>query len=98
MISISEAGTAQPVAEGGPGEIVSVSLLTFIESVKLHKEFDCFRFSQMHLDNVKCSVPTLACGEVIHRPHGHVMLESYPINAKCEWTLQVGQGATIELR
>ncbi|XP_056602708.1 inactive serine protease PAMR1 [Triplophysa dalaica] len=40
----------------------------------------------------------LTCGEVIHRPHGHVILESYPINAKCEWTLQVGQGATVELR
>lgn len=43
-------------------------------------------------------LPTLACGEVIQRPHGHVTLESYPINAKCEWTLQVGQGATMELR
>ncbi len=41
---------------------------------------------------------TLACGEVIQRPHGHVTLESFPINAKCEWTLQVGQGATVELR
>lgn len=40
----------------------------------------------------------LTCGEVIQRPHGHVTLESYPINAKCEWTLQVGQGATMELR
>lgn len=40
----------------------------------------------------------LTCGEVIHRPHGHVTMESYPINAKCEWTLQVNQGATIELR
>uniref|UniRef100_A0A672LCI1 Peptidase domain containing associated with muscle reration 1 n=1 Tax=Sinocyclocheilus grahami TaxID=75366 RepID=A0A672LCI1_SINGR len=40
----------------------------------------------------------LTCGEVIQRPHGHVTLESYPINAKCEWTLQVGKGATMELR
>ncbi|KAK7176116.1 hypothetical protein R3I93_000390 [Phoxinus phoxinus] len=40
----------------------------------------------------------LTCGEVIQRPQGHVTLESYPINAKCEWTLQVGRGATVELR
>uniref|UniRef100_A0A671MKQ5 Peptidase domain containing associated with muscle regeneration 1 n=1 Tax=Sinocyclocheilus anshuiensis TaxID=1608454 RepID=A0A671MKQ5_9TELE len=40
----------------------------------------------------------LTCGEVIQRPHGHVTLESYPINAKCEWPLQVGKGATMELR
>ncbi|XP_067293549.1 inactive serine protease PAMR1 [Pseudorasbora parva] len=40
----------------------------------------------------------LTCGEVIQRPHGHVTLESYPINAKCEWTLQVDRGATVELR
>ncbi|XP_043101469.1 inactive serine protease PAMR1 [Puntigrus tetrazona] len=40
----------------------------------------------------------LTCGGVIQRPHGHVTLESYPINAKCEWTLQVGKGATMELR
>ncbi|RXN26459.1 inactive serine protease PAMR1-like protein [Labeo rohita] len=40
----------------------------------------------------------LTCGEVIQRPHGHVTLEGYPINAKCEWTLQVGRGAMMELR
>nr|XP_017212577.1 inactive serine protease PAMR1-like [Danio rerio] len=40
----------------------------------------------------------LTCGEVIQRPHGHVTLESYPINAKCEWTLKVGRGTTMELR
>ncbi|XP_057200911.1 inactive serine protease PAMR1 isoform X2 [Triplophysa rosa] len=73
MISISEAGTAQPAAEGGRAEIVSVSF------------------------TVLSSIPK-TCGEVLHRPHGHVILESYPINAKCEWTLQVGQGATVELR
>ncbi|XP_026869623.2 inactive serine protease PAMR1 [Electrophorus electricus] len=40
----------------------------------------------------------LTCGEVIRRSQGHVTLESYPINAKCEWTLQVSRGLTMELR
>ncbi|XP_037390303.1 inactive serine protease PAMR1 [Pygocentrus nattereri] len=40
----------------------------------------------------------LTCGEVIRRPQGHVILESYPINAKCDWTLHVSTGLTMELR
>ncbi|XP_017314205.2 inactive serine protease PAMR1 isoform X2 [Ictalurus punctatus] len=40
----------------------------------------------------------LTCGEVIRRPQGHVTLESYPINAKCEWTLHVGRGLAMEFR
>lgn len=39
-----------------------------------------------------------ACGEVIRRPQGHVTLESYPINAKCEWMLHVGRGLAMEFR
>ncbi|TRZ04415.1 hypothetical protein DNTS_013284 [Danionella cerebrum] len=40
----------------------------------------------------------LTCGDIIQRSQGHVTLESYPISAKCDWTLQVGRGATMELR
>ncbi|XP_051539012.1 inactive serine protease PAMR1 [Myxocyprinus asiaticus] len=40
----------------------------------------------------------LTCGGVIQRTQGHVTLDSYPINAKCEWTLQVSQSAMMELR
>ncbi|KAK2853697.1 hypothetical protein Q5P01_006358 [Channa striata] len=38
------------------------------------------------------------CGGVIKRAQGHVALESYPTNARCEWTVQVEEGSTIELR
>ncbi|XP_066513794.1 inactive serine protease PAMR1-like [Hoplias malabaricus] len=40
----------------------------------------------------------LTCGEVINRPQGHVILESYPINSKCDWTLRVTRGLKMELR
>ncbi|XP_076853669.1 inactive serine protease PAMR1 isoform X2 [Brachyhypopomus gauderio] len=40
----------------------------------------------------------LTCGEVIKRSQGHVTLESYPINAKCEWTLQVRDGDSLSSR
>ncbi|KAI5088644.1 inactive serine protease PAMR1-like [Silurus meridionalis] len=40
----------------------------------------------------------LTCGEVIRKPQGHVTLESYPINAKCDWTLHVRKGLTMEFR
>lgn len=39
-----------------------------------------------------------ACGEIIRRPQGHVTLESYPVNAKCDWTLQVSNGLAMEFR
>lgn len=39
-----------------------------------------------------------ACGGVILRPQGHVVLESYPTNARCEWTVQVEVERTVELR
>ncbi|XP_008291831.1 inactive serine protease PAMR1 [Stegastes partitus] len=38
------------------------------------------------------------CGGVLQRAQGHVALESYPTNARCEWTVQVGRGGSVELR
>ncbi|XP_052361430.1 inactive serine protease PAMR1-like isoform X2 [Oncorhynchus keta] len=38
------------------------------------------------------------CGGVIRRAQGHIMLESYPINAHCEWRVQVEKGENVELR
>ncbi|KAL7868058.1 hypothetical protein SRHO_G00094420 [Serrasalmus rhombeus] len=38
------------------------------------------------------------CGGVIKKRQGHLVLESYPTNARCEWTLQVDRPFTIELR
>ncbi|XP_043090442.1 inactive serine protease PAMR1 isoform X2 [Puntigrus tetrazona] len=40
----------------------------------------------------------LTCGGVIHKRQGHLVLESYPTNARCEWTLKVDQPFTIDLR
>ncbi|XP_060767322.1 inactive serine protease PAMR1 isoform X1 [Neoarius graeffei] len=40
----------------------------------------------------------LTCGQVIQRRQGHVTLESYPINAECDWTLQVSRGSAMEFR
>ncbi|XP_029281336.1 inactive serine protease PAMR1-like [Cottoperca gobio] len=38
------------------------------------------------------------CGGVIQRAQGHIAMESYPTNARCEWTVQVERGSSIELR
>ncbi|GAA6218969.1 inactive serine protease PAMR1-like isoform X1 [Lates japonicus] len=38
------------------------------------------------------------CGGIIQRAQGHIALESYPTNARCEWTIQVPRGSSIELR
>uniref|UniRef100_A0A3Q1BQG2 Inactive serine protease PAMR1 n=1 Tax=Amphiprion ocellaris TaxID=80972 RepID=A0A3Q1BQG2_AMPOC len=38
------------------------------------------------------------CGGVIRKRQGHLVLESYPNNARCEWTIQVDRPFTIELR
>ncbi|XP_028258624.1 inactive serine protease PAMR1 [Parambassis ranga] len=38
------------------------------------------------------------CGGVIQRAQGHIALESYPTIARCEWTVQVERGSSIELR
>ncbi|XP_065812927.1 inactive serine protease PAMR1 [Labrus bergylta] len=40
----------------------------------------------------------MKCGGVIHKRQGHIVLESYPNNARCEWTIQVDPPFTIELR
>ncbi|XP_073688388.1 inactive serine protease PAMR1 isoform X2 [Garra rufa] len=40
----------------------------------------------------------MTCGGVIHKRQGHLVLESYPNNARCEWTLKVDQPFTIDLR
>ncbi|KAM6943554.1 LOW QUALITY PROTEIN: inactive serine protease PAMR1 [Xenentodon cancila] len=38
------------------------------------------------------------CGGVIQRAQGHIVLESYPANARCEWTVEVGRDSIVELR
>ncbi|XP_044059308.1 inactive serine protease PAMR1 isoform X1 [Siniperca chuatsi] len=38
------------------------------------------------------------CGAIIQRAQGHIALESYPTNARCEWTVQVERDSSIELR
>ncbi|XP_029354530.1 inactive serine protease PAMR1 [Echeneis naucrates] len=38
------------------------------------------------------------CGGIIQRAQGHIALESYPTNARCEWTVQAQRGSSIELR
>ncbi|XP_077101650.1 inactive serine protease PAMR1 [Siphateles boraxobius] len=40
----------------------------------------------------------LTCGGMIHKRQGHLVLESYPNNARCEWTLKVDRPYTIDLR
>ncbi|XP_056244386.1 inactive serine protease PAMR1 isoform X1 [Seriola aureovittata] len=40
----------------------------------------------------------MKCGGVIRKRQGHLVLESYPNNARCEWTIQVDRPFTIELR
>ncbi|XP_039460788.1 limulus clotting factor C [Oreochromis aureus] len=38
------------------------------------------------------------CGGVIQRAQGHIALESYPTNARCEWIVQMERGSSIQLR
>ncbi|KAJ8343172.1 hypothetical protein SKAU_G00305010 [Synaphobranchus kaupii] len=40
----------------------------------------------------------MKCGGVIQKPHGHIVVESYPTNARCQWTVQVDRGLTVEIR
>lgn len=40
----------------------------------------------------------MTCGGLIHKRQGHLVLESYPNNARCEWTLRVDRPYTIDLR
>uniref|UniRef100_A0A8C2TX29 Inactive serine protease PAMR1 n=1 Tax=Coturnix japonica TaxID=93934 RepID=A0A8C2TX29_COTJA len=40
----------------------------------------------------------MRCGQVYRAPRGQILLESYPLNARCEWTIHVQSGFNIELR
>ncbi|XP_069479462.1 inactive serine protease PAMR1 isoform X2 [Ambystoma mexicanum] len=40
----------------------------------------------------------MRCGEVIQASKGEILMEGYPINAHCEWSIQVKPGFIIELR
>ncbi|KAM8938991.1 inactive serine protease PAMR1 [Pelodytes ibericus] len=40
----------------------------------------------------------MRCGEVIQASRGEIMMESYPFNAHCEWSIQVTPGYAVELR
>ncbi|XP_053553127.1 inactive serine protease PAMR1-like, partial [Bombina bombina] len=40
----------------------------------------------------------MRCGQVIQAPRGEIMMESYPFDAHCEWSIQVTPGYTVELR
>ncbi|XP_076126606.1 inactive serine protease PAMR1 isoform X2 [Alosa pseudoharengus] len=40
----------------------------------------------------------LKCGGVLKKRQGHIVLEAYPNNARCEWTLQVDRPFAIEFR
>ncbi|XP_010120092.1 PREDICTED: inactive serine protease PAMR1, partial [Chlamydotis macqueenii] len=38
------------------------------------------------------------CGQVLRTSKGQILLEGYPLNARCEWTIHVQAGFNIELR
>ncbi|NWR51009.1 PAMR1 protease, partial [Regulus satrapa] len=38
------------------------------------------------------------CGQVLRASRGQILLEGYPLNARCEWTIHVQAGFNIELR
>ncbi|NXC44373.1 PAMR1 protease, partial [Penelope pileata] len=40
----------------------------------------------------------MRCGQVFRASRGQILLESYPLNARCEWTIHVQAGFNIELR
>ncbi|NWQ80483.1 PAMR1 protease, partial [Columbina picui] len=40
----------------------------------------------------------MRCGQVLQASRGHILLEGYPLNARCEWTIHVQAGFSIELR
>ncbi|EMP40068.1 Inactive serine protease PAMR1, partial [Chelonia mydas] len=40
----------------------------------------------------------MRCGQVLRASKGQILLESYPLNAHCEWTIHVKPGFIIELR
>lgn len=38
------------------------------------------------------------CGQVLRASRGQILLEGYPLNARCEWTIHVQAGFNLELR
>ncbi|XP_051660089.1 inactive serine protease PAMR1 isoform X2 [Manacus candei] len=40
----------------------------------------------------------MRCGQVLRASRGQILLEGYPLNARCEWTIHVQSGFNIELR
>ncbi|NXR20995.1 PAMR1 protease, partial [Cinclus mexicanus] len=40
----------------------------------------------------------MRCGQVLRASRGQILLEGYPLNARCEWTIHVKAGFNIELR
>ncbi|XP_054055587.1 inactive serine protease PAMR1 isoform X3 [Rissa tridactyla] len=40
----------------------------------------------------------MRCGQVLRASRGQILLEGYPLNAQCEWTIHVQAGFNIELR
>ncbi|NXJ77824.1 PAMR1 protease, partial [Trogon melanurus] len=40
----------------------------------------------------------MSCGRVFRASRGQILLEGYPLNARCEWTIYVQAGFNIELR
>ncbi|XP_069714152.1 inactive serine protease PAMR1 isoform X3 [Phaenicophaeus curvirostris] len=40
----------------------------------------------------------MRCGQVLQASRGQILLEGYPLNARCEWTIHVRPGFNIELR
>nr|XP_045013443.1 inactive serine protease PAMR1 isoform X1 [Jaculus jaculus] len=40
----------------------------------------------------------MRCGQVLRAPKGQILLESYPLNAHCEWTIHARPGFIIQLR
>ncbi|KAM6075307.1 inactive serine protease PAMR1 isoform 3-T3 [Chlamydotis macqueenii] len=40
----------------------------------------------------------MRCGQVLRTSKGQILLEGYPLNARCEWTIHVQAGFNIELR
>ncbi|NXG19247.1 PAMR1 protease, partial [Grallaria varia] len=40
----------------------------------------------------------MRCGQVFRASRGQILLEGYPLNARCEWTIHVQAGFNVELR
>ncbi|XP_059578744.1 inactive serine protease PAMR1 isoform X6 [Alligator mississippiensis] len=40
----------------------------------------------------------MRCGQILRTSKGQIMLESYPLNARCEWTIHVKPGFVVQLR